>query len=36
MTELTGMTCEELTDWILAEGKPAFRGKQTGTVSKAS
>ena len=28
MTELTGMTCAELTDWIRAEGNPAFRGKQ--------
>ena len=28
MTELTGMTCAELTDWIRAEGYPAFRGKQ--------
>ena len=28
MTELTGMTCEELTEWIKAQGYPAFRGKQ--------
>ena len=28
MTELTGMTCQELTDWVKAEGYPAFRGKQ--------
>ena len=28
MTELTGMTCEELTSWIRDQGWPAFRGKQ--------
>ena len=28
MTELTGMTCEELTDWVKKQGYPAFRGKQ--------
>lgn len=28
MTELTGMTCEELTDWARKQGYPAFRGKQ--------
>ena len=28
MTELTGMTCEELTAWVKAQGYPAFRGKQ--------
>ena len=28
MTELTGMTCEELTDWAGKQGYPAFRGKQ--------
>lgn len=28
MTELTGMTCAELTDWVRKEGYPAFRGKQ--------
>ena len=28
MTELTGMTCEELTDWAREQGYPAFRGKQ--------
>ena len=28
MTELTGMTCEELTAWIRGLGYPAFRGKQ--------
>ena len=28
MTELTGMTCQELTEWVKAEGYPAFRGKQ--------
>lgn len=28
MTELTGMTCAELTDWVKAQGYPAFRGKQ--------
>ena len=28
MTELTGMTCEELTAWIREQGYPAFRGKQ--------
>lgn len=28
MTELTGMTCEELTAWIKEQGYPAFRGKQ--------
>ncbi len=28
MTELTGMTCEELTAWAKEQGYPAFRGKQ--------
>ena len=28
MTELTGMTCEELTEWAKEQGYPAFRGKQ--------
>ena len=28
MTELTGMTCGELTAWISEQGLPAFRGKQ--------
>lgn len=28
MTELTGMTCAELTEWIKAQGYPAFRGRQ--------
>lgn len=28
MTELTGMTCEELTFWMTQQGFPAFRGKQ--------
>lgn len=28
MTELTGMTCGELTDWMKAQGYPAFRGRQ--------
>ena len=28
MTELTGMTCEELTQWVRNAGEPAFRGKQ--------
>ena len=28
MTELTGMTCEELTAWVKENGYPAFRGKQ--------
>lgn len=28
MTELTGMTCEELTAWAKEHGYPAFRGKQ--------
>ena len=28
MTELTGMTCEELTAWTKEQGYPAFRGKQ--------
>ena len=28
MTELAGMTCEELTEWVKKEGYPAFRGKQ--------
>ncbi len=28
MTELTGMTCAEMTDWVRKEGYPAFRGKQ--------
>ena len=28
MTELTGMTCGELTEWFREQGYPAFRGKQ--------
>ena len=28
MTELTGMTCRELTDWVREQGYPPFRGKQ--------
>ena len=28
MTELTGMTCEELTAWVKEQGYPVFRGKQ--------
>ena len=28
MTELTGMTCKELTGWAKDNGYPAFRGKQ--------
>lgn len=28
MTELTGMTCEELTAWMKEQGYPAFRGRQ--------
>ena len=28
MTELTGMTCAEVTEWVKAQGYPAFRGKQ--------
>ena len=28
MTELTGMTCEELTVWTKEAGYPAFRGRQ--------
>ena len=28
MTELTGMTCAELTGWMKENGLPAFRGKQ--------
>ena len=28
MTELTGMTCPELTEWMKQNGLPAFRGKQ--------
>ena len=28
MTELTGMTCEELTTWAKENGYPAFRGRQ--------
>lgn len=28
MTELTGMTCEELAAWMREKGYPAFRGKQ--------
>ena len=27
-TELTGMTEAELTEWVKAQGMPAFRGKQ--------
>ena len=28
MTELTGMTCAEITEWVKMQGYPAFRGKQ--------
>ena len=28
MTELTGMTREEITAWMKKQGYPAFRGKQ--------
>ena len=28
MTELTGMTCDEITTWVKDQGYPAFRGKQ--------
>ena len=28
MTELTGLTCEEMVSWAKAQGYPAFRGKQ--------
>ena len=28
MTELTGMTLEEITDWVKAQGYPAYRGRQ--------
>ncbi len=28
MTELTGMTCAEVTEWAREQGLPAFRGKQ--------
>ena len=28
MTELTGMTCDELTEWFKKQGYPTFRGKQ--------
>ena len=28
MTELTGMTCSELTEWVKTQGYPSFRGKQ--------
>ena len=28
MTELTGMTCAEVTEWVKAQGYPAFRGRQ--------
>ena len=28
MTELTGMTCTELSAWAREHGLPAFRGKQ--------
>ena len=28
MIELTGMTCEELTEWARENGYPAFRGRQ--------
>ncbi len=28
MTELTGMTCAELTEWVRSQGSPAFRGRQ--------
>ena len=27
-TELTGMTCGEITEWVRGAGMPAFRGKQ--------
>ena len=27
-TELTGMTCGEITEWVREAGMPAFRGKQ--------
>ena len=27
-TELAGMTCEEITQWVQKHGLPAFRGKQ--------
>ena len=28
MTELTGMNCRELTEWVREQGYPPFRGKQ--------
>ena len=28
MTELTGMTCDEITTWVKNQGYPTFRGKQ--------
>ena len=28
MTELTGMTCDEITAWVKNQGYPSFRGKQ--------
>lgn len=28
MTELAGMTCNEISGWVKAQGYPAFRGKQ--------
>ena len=28
MTELTAMTCAEITEWVKTQGYPAFRGKQ--------
>lgn len=28
MTELPGMTCAEITEWVKTQGYPAFRGKQ--------
>ena len=28
MTELTGMTCAEMTEWVRQQGWPSFRGKQ--------
>ncbi len=28
MTELAGMTCDELTAWVREQGYPSFRGKQ--------
>jgi len=28
MTELTGMTCAEITEWVKGRGYPGFRGKQ--------